>query len=70
MNDRCFRCDETLVLQSLISMGLSEQSPLIMDLSKALIKKQQANGSWLFRGESSPWYTIEVLLALNYVDRM
>jgi hypothetical protein len=70
MNDRCFRCDESLVVPSLISMGLSKQHPLIKDLWESLIKKQQSDGSWLFRGKSSPWYTIEVLVALNYVDRV
>jgi hypothetical protein len=70
MTDRCFRCDESLVLPSLISMGLSKQHPLIKDLCKALVNKQQSDGSWLFRGKSSSWYTIDVLVTLNYVDSM
>ena len=30
-----------------------------------LLRKQQPNGSWLFCGKSSPWYTIEVLTVLG-----
>jgi len=70
MDDKCFRCDESLVLPSLLNLGLPKQHSLTKALWKSLIKKQQSDGSWLFRGRSSPWYTIEVLVALNNVDRM
>jgi len=65
MDDRCFRCDEALVLPSLHRLGLSKRHPLLKDLWKSLVNKQQPDGSWLFRGKPSPWYTIEVLLALS-----
>lgn len=70
MKDRCYRCDESLVLPLLIRMGLSKKHPLIKNLWTSLIKKQQPDGSWLFRGKSSPWYTIEVIIALSDMDKM
>lgn len=69
-DDRCFRCDEALVLPSLHDLGLSKRHRLIKDIWKSLVNKQQPDGSWLFHGKSSPWYTIEVLVALSNVDRM
>ncbi len=69
-NDRCFRCDESLVLPILLDLGLPKQHSLVKSLRKSLIRKQQSGGSWLFRGKPSPWYTIEALAALNYVDKM
>ncbi len=66
--DRCFRCDESIVLFSLVNIGITKKHHLIKDLRKSLINKQQLDGSWHFRGKKSPWYTLEVLKTLECVD--
>jgi hypothetical protein len=65
MHDRCYRCDESLILPSLHGLGMSKQHPLFKDLLKSLIDKQQSDGSWLFRGNRSAWYTTEVVKVLR-----
>ncbi len=65
MHDRCYRCDESLVLPSLHGLGLSKRDPLFRDLLKSLVSKQQPGGSWLFRQKRSAWYTIEAVAALR-----
>ena len=67
MKDRCYRCDESLVLSSLYGLGLSKQDTLFGGLLESLIDKQQPDGSWLFRHKRSPWYTIEAVAALQAV---
>lgn len=63
--DHYYRCDEALLLPGLHAIGLSDSHHLVRDLRKSLIDKQQPDGSWPFRGKSSPWYTIEVLVSLS-----
>ena len=67
MNDRCYRCDESLVLPSLCALGLSTRHRLFRDLMGSLMSKQQPDGSWLFRGKRSVWYTVEAVAALQAV---
>ena len=68
MHDRCYRCDESLVLPSLHGLGMSKQHPLFTDLLESLIGKQQPDGSWLFRGNRSAWYTIEAIAVLQAIE--
>ncbi len=68
MKDRCYRCDESILLPALLGLGLSERDPLFRDILKSLVDKQQPDGSWLFRGNRSAWYTIEAVAALQAVD--
>ena len=63
--DNYYRCDEALLLPGLNAIGLSDSQHLVRDFRQSLINKQQPDGSWQFRGKSSPWYTIEVLAALG-----
>jgi hypothetical protein len=70
MNDRCYRCDESIVLITLINMGLSKEDRLVMDFYKSLIRKQQSDGSWRFRDKPEPGYTLEVLMALEHVNNL
>jgi hypothetical protein len=67
-DDRCYRCDEALLLPALRAVGLPTSHHLLRDLRQSLVDKQQPDGSWLFGGKPSPWYTIEVLAALRDVD--
>jgi hypothetical protein len=67
-SDRCFRCDEALVLASLRGLGLSARNRLISALKSSLAKKQHPDGYWLFRGKRSSWYTIEATLALHAAE--
>lgn len=67
-HDHCFRFDESLALTSLSNMGLTGQHQLINHFRKSLLKKQQPNGSWIFKGKSSGWYSIEALAALKHID--
>lgn len=62
--DHYYRCDEALLLPALRAVGFSTRHDLVRDLRRSLIEKQQPDGSWFFRGKSSPWYTIEVIQAL------
>jgi hypothetical protein len=64
--DHYYRCDEALLLPGLNAVGLPDSHHLIRDLRHSLINKQHPDGSWQFIGKSSPWYTIEVLVALGY----
>lgn len=66
--DHYYRCDEALLLPTLQTLGLPVRNRLFKDLHRSLIKKQQPDGSWLFCGKPSPWYTLEVLAALHDVD--
>lgn len=66
--DHYYRCDEALLLPGLHAVGLSDSHHLVRDLHQSLINKQQPDGSWQFRGQSSPWYTIEALVTLGYED--
>ncbi|MHC4713225.1 MAG: hypothetical protein ACYTAN_08145 [Planctomycetota bacterium] len=63
--DHYYRCDEALLIPALVAAGFTPRSRLLGDFAKALAKKQQANGAWAFRGKTSPWYTIECILALG-----
>ena len=63
--DNFYRCDEALLLPALYSVGLPQNHSLVKYFTNSLLKKQQPNGSWLFCGKPSPWYTIEVLIVLK-----
>ncbi len=65
MQDRCYRCDESLLIPPLCGLGHSERNSLLSDLIESLIKKQQPDGSWLFRDKRSAWYTIEAVVSLQ-----
>jgi len=72
--DRCYRCDEALLLPALHEVGLSHRHHLFRDLRKALLDKQQDDGSWPFQSRRLPskrsaWYTIEAVAALQTLDR-
>lgn len=67
-SDRCFRCDEALVLSSLHGLGLLKTDALMSELKKSLVEKQQPDGSWLFRGKRSAWYTMEATLVLRCIE--
>lgn len=67
-NDRCYRCDESIVLLTLVNIGLSKENDLVTDFYKSLINKQLSDGSWRFGVKPEPWYTIEVLKVLTYVN--
>lgn len=66
--DRCYRCDETLLIPSLHGLGISKRDSLLRDLIGSLINKQQSDGSWHFRDRHSSWYTIEALIALKRAE--
>jgi len=70
MKDRCFRCDESILLPSLHGLGMSNQDSFFRHLLKSLKEKQQPDGSWLFRERRSAWYTIEVVAAMQAVDAL
>ncbi len=63
--DHYYRCDEALLIPALVAAGFTTRNRLLSDFAKALAKKQQSNGAWAFRGKTSPWYTIECILALE-----
>lgn len=65
MQDRYYRCDESLLIPSLCGLGISKNNSFLKDLLDSLLKKQQPDGSWYFRGKSSSWYTIEAMTALQ-----
>lgn len=66
--DRCYRCDEALLLPSLHTVGVSHGHHLFRDLRRSLLAKQQEDGAWPFRGRPSAWYTIEAVAALQAVN--
>ena len=63
--DRCYRCDEALLLPSLHKVGVSHRHHLFRDLRRSLLDKQQDDGAWPFRGRRSAWYTIEAAATLQ-----
>lgn len=65
--DRYYRCDESILIPPLIGLGTTMRDPFLRNLVAALIKKQQSDGSWHFRGKRSSWYTIDVVAALQSV---
>lgn len=65
--DRCYRCDEALLLPSLHRLGLSHRHPLFRDLQESLVMKQRPDGTWPFRGHRSAWYTLEAAAALQVI---
>ena len=65
--DRCYRCDEALLLPALRMAGISDHHHLFRDLQRSLLSKQREDGAWEFRGKRSAWYTIEVLAALRCI---
>jgi hypothetical protein len=67
LRDRFYRCDETLILQSLNFMGVSKDYKLKKYFIGYLLKKQQPDGSWHFKGKPSAWYTLEVLRVLKNI---
>ncbi len=66
--DMCYRCDEALLLPSLSRLGLTMNDSLFRDLYLSLVNKQQSDGSWAFGGKTSPWYTLEVVKALQAIE--
>jgi hypothetical protein len=70
--DRCYRCDEPLLLPSLHKVGVSHRHPLFRHLRASLLGKQRQDGGWPFGGkysvQRSGWYSIECIAALQAVD--
>ena len=65
MTDRCYRCDESILIPYLYSLGLSNQDSFFRKLYNSLKNKQYPDGSWYFRGNRSSWYTIEAAYVLS-----
>jgi hypothetical protein len=69
--DRCYRCDEALLLPWLHKVGVSHRHYLFRDLRRSLLNKQREDGAWPFGGrrpvKRSAWYTIESVAALQAV---
>ena len=70
MADRCFRCDESILLPSLHGLGMSNQDSLFRNLLRSLKEKQQPDGSWLFCKKRSAWYTIEAVAAIQTAETL
>jgi len=72
--DRCYRCDEALLLPFLHKAGVSHRHHLFRDLQKSLLDKQREDGGWPFGGrysvQRSGWYSIECVAALQTVDAL
>ncbi len=63
--DRYYRCDESLVLHALSSVGLPKEDRLMKYFIDSLLQKQSSSGFWYFKGKPSAWYTLEAINVLN-----